>query len=212
MTARDFARAHWPAIAILITAFAIGLATIEMLRSMPLATGPEGGTYYEVGERYRTVLARENVEVRLVPTAGSVESVAMLLDPHSEVSVGLVQGGTIGAQGQSELQSLGTLFYEPYWWFRRRDIQGVGVPSLRGRKISIGPEGSGTRALSLQLLKKWNCRRPGQRIVASAAKSGTRKAAGGGNRRCVHTGFLGLPGGAAASIRRAHIGCGIPAR
>jgi hypothetical protein len=99
MTARDFVRPHWPAIAILITAFAIGFG--------------------------------------LVPTAGSVESVAMLLDPHSEVSVGLVQGGTIGAQGQSELQSLGTLFYEPYWWFRRRDIQGVGVPSLRGRQ-SIG--------------------------------------------------------------------------
>jgi TRAP transporter TAXI family solute receptor len=104
------------------------------------------------GLRY---LARNNVKVRLVPTAGSVENVAALLDPQSEVRVALVQGGIIGSGGQSELRSLGTLFYEPYWWFRRRDIQGVGVRSLRGRKISIGAEGSGTQALSLHLLKKF---------------------------------------------------------
>jgi hypothetical protein len=39
------------------------------------------------------------------------------------------------------------------WWFHRRDIQGVGVAGLLGRKISIGPEGSGTRALALNLIK-----------------------------------------------------------
>jgi TRAP transporter TAXI family solute receptor len=160
MTARDFVRVKWPAIALLITAAVIGFVTLVMLASMPprlivMATGPEGGTYYEVGKRYQAVLARDNVEVRLVPTAGSVETVASLLDRHSEVGVGLVQGGIIGPYfGQSELLSLGTLFYEPYWWFRRREVEGVGVKSLRGRKISIGPEGSGTLALSLQLLKK----------------------------------------------------------
>jgi TRAP-type uncharacterized transport system substrate-binding protein len=118
-----------------------------------MATGPEGGTYYEVGERYRATLARENVEVRLVPTAGSVENLAMLRDPHSEVSVSLMQGGIIATGAASGLESLGTIFYEPYWWFSRREMQGVGVSSLLGRKISIGPKGSGTRALSLQLLK-----------------------------------------------------------
>lgn len=160
MTARDFVRVKWPAIAILITALVMGFAILVTLASMPprvvvIATGSEGGTYYEVGKRYQAVLARNNVEVRLVPTVGSVENVAALLDPQSEVSVGLVQGGIIGSGGQSELRSLGTLFYEPYWWFRRRDIQGVRVPSLRGRKISIGAEGSGTQALSLHLLKKF---------------------------------------------------------
>ena len=92
MTARDFLRVNWPAIAILTTAVVIGFVIIELLRSMPprsivMATGPEGGTYYEDGERYRAVLARENVDVRLVPTSGSVENVAMLLDPRSEVRI-----------------------------------------------------------------------------------------------------------------------------
>lgn len=160
MTGRNFLRGNWPVIAILIVVMAIGLIAAVLLASMPprrivMATGPEGGTYYEVGKRYQAVLARDNVEVRLVATAGSVENVAALLDPHSEVSVGLVQGGMIDPRyGQSELLSLGTLFYEPFWWFRRRDVEVTGVPSLRGRKISIGPEGSGTQAISRLLLKK----------------------------------------------------------
>jgi TRAP transporter TAXI family solute receptor len=157
MSARHFLQSNWQSIAIAVTVAAVACAFLVIWLSMPphaivMATGPEGGTYYELGERYRTVLARSGVEVRLVPTAGSVENLAKLLDPRSGVSLALMQGGIAGTGAASELESLGTMFYEPYWWFRRVDVEGVGVASLRGRKISIGPEGSGTRALSLKLL------------------------------------------------------------
>jgi len=159
MPARDFLRHNWHALTIAVTATAIACAALVMLRSMPphrivMATGPEGGTYYEVGKRYRTALARENVEVQLAPTPGSVENLAMLRDPHSGVSVALIQSGIVGAENTSGVESLGTVFYEPMWWFHRREIQGVGLDGLRGRKVSIGPEGSGTRALALELLKR----------------------------------------------------------
>ena len=70
MPLRDFLRHHWPTVTIAVTAVAIACAAVVMLRSMPphrivMATGPEGGTYYEVGERYRAALARENVDVQL---------------------------------------------------------------------------------------------------------------------------------------------------
>ena len=78
----------------------------------------------------------------------------MLLDPHSGVSVALIQGGTVGAKDTSALESLGTLFYEPLWWFHRSEIRDVGVAGLLGRKISIGAEGSGTRALAFPLIKR----------------------------------------------------------
>jgi hypothetical protein len=151
MPARNLLRNHWPAITITVTAAAIACAAFVLLRNMPphrivMATGPEGSAYQGIGERYRAALARANVEVQLVPTAGSVETAAMLRDPHSEVSVGLIQGGVIGAANTSGLESLGTISYEPSWWFHRREIQGVGVDGLRGRKIAIGSEGSGNRA------------------------------------------------------------------
>src|SRR5215471_8215117 len=116
MRGRDFLRHHWHAITIIVTAAAIACAALVMLRSMPphrivMATGPEGGTYFEVGKRYRTALARENVDVQLVPTPGSVENLAMLRDPHSSVSVALIQGGIVSAENTSGVESLGTVFY-----------------------------------------------------------------------------------------------------
>jgi TRAP transporter TAXI family solute receptor len=157
--ARAFLRNHWPSVTIGVTAAVIACAALVLLSRMPphrvvMATGPEGGTYYELGQRYREELARDDVEVELMPTAGSVENLALLRDPNSGVGVTLLQGGTVGKGKTTGLESLGTVFYEPMWWFRRREIEAVGVPGLIGRKISIGPEGSGTRALALELFKR----------------------------------------------------------
>ena len=159
MSARQFLENHWPSISIAVTATAIACAFLVMLQSMPprlivMATGREGDAYYEIGERYRAALSDENVQVQLVPTAGSVENLAKLRDPHSGASVALIEGGILIAADTSEVESLGTVFYEPLWWFHRREIQGEEANRLRGQRISIGPEGSGTRALSLQLLKR----------------------------------------------------------
>ena len=184
MPARDFLRHNWPAITIAVTAAAIACAALVMLQSMPphqlvMATGPEGGAYYEVGQRYREVLARAGVDVKLVPTAGSVETLDRLRDPRSGVNVGLMQGGIAGAGSKSGLESLGTLFYEPLWRFRRREIQGVGVDGLRGRRVSIGPEGSGTRALALDLIKRTGVEQQIGEWLALAPRPSAEKLAAG---------------------------------
>ena len=122
-------------------------------RSMVMATGSEGGANYEFGIRYREALAREGVKLRLQPTTGSLENLRQLRDPQSEVSVGFIQGGTTNRKESPRLESLGTIFYEPLWLFRRAEI-GVGAQGLRGRRLSIGPEGSGGRALAVQILSR----------------------------------------------------------
>jgi TRAP-type uncharacterized transport system substrate-binding protein len=81
----DFLRHHWPTITISLTATAIACVAIVMLFSMPphrivMATGAEGDAYYEIGQRYRAALARANVDVQLVQTAGSLENRALLRD------------------------------------------------------------------------------------------------------------------------------------
>jgi TRAP transporter TAXI family solute receptor len=123
-------------------------------RFIVMATGAQGGAYNEVGKAYQEILGRAGVEVRLVNTAGSFENLAKLRDPASGVSVGLLQGGVTNEQEAPELESLGTLFYEPLWLFVRSELRGAGLEALRGKKVSIGPEGSGTRALALELLKR----------------------------------------------------------
>src|SRR5690606_968795 len=52
-----------------------------------------------------------------------------------------------------EFQSLGSLFYEPLWVFTRREFSLGGVEDLRGRRVAVGAEGSGTLPLALKVLE-----------------------------------------------------------
>jgi TRAP-type uncharacterized transport system substrate-binding protein len=159
MARKEFLRRNWHAITIILMIAAIVSAALVVLGGMPphrimMATGLEGGSYYDVGKRYQAALARDNVAVELRSTTGSAENVAVLLDPNSGVSVAVIPSGIAQVGSASELASLGTIFNEPLWWFQRRELQGAGLESLRGRKISIGPEGSGTRVITLEVLKR----------------------------------------------------------
>jgi TRAP-type uncharacterized transport system substrate-binding protein len=70
---------------------------------------------------------------------------------------------------------LGTLAYEPLWWFYRRENQVVGADGLRGRKIAIGPQGSGTRALSLELIKRTGMERQIGELLALGPREAAEK-------------------------------------
>jgi TRAP-type uncharacterized transport system substrate-binding protein len=180
MATKDFLRNNWPAVTIAVTAAAIVIAVIVILRTLPprmitMATGPKGGAYYEIGNCYRAALASAGVEVRLLPTAGSVENLALLRDPHSGVSVGLIQGGTVSAGASSGLESLGTVFYEPLWIFHRHKPGKTMLDLLRGGKVSVGPVGGGSRALSLELLKRNGIDRPADELLALSPQAASDK-------------------------------------
>jgi TRAP-type uncharacterized transport system substrate-binding protein len=132
-----------------------GVVIFETLppRTIVMATGAEGGANYELGIRYREILAKAGVKVQLLPTTGSMENLVQLRDPRSGVDVGFVQGGTTTRKVSPGLESLGTIFYEPLWLFIRSEI-GNDIQALRERRVSIGPEGSGGRALALDLAKR----------------------------------------------------------
>ncbi len=130
---------------------------LDVLRPMPprtvvMATGPQGGAYAEWGARYREILAAHGFEVRLLPTAGALENLARLRDPRSEVSIAFVQAGLAAKEDAQRMASLGTLSFEPLWLFCRGGPQDKGRADLLGGRLSIGPEGSGTRALMLRIL------------------------------------------------------------
>jgi TRAP transporter TAXI family solute receptor len=140
-----------------------------------MATGTEGGAYYEIGKRYREILAAQGIDLQLRQTGGSVDNVALLSDPRSGVSIGLVQGGGVGENDTSGLESLGTVFYEPLWVFQRSGLHGRGLEDLRGRKVSIGPEGSGTRALALELLRRQGIDREVGELLGLGAQAAAEK-------------------------------------
>ncbi|HUL81598.1 MAG TPA: TAXI family TRAP transporter solute-binding subunit [Gammaproteobacteria bacterium] len=138
---------------LLFAALVIGVRIIyPPVKVLVMTTGMAGSAYDVFAQQYKEILAREGIELRLEPSAGAVENLRRLNDPRSRVSVGFSQGGLTSVRESPDLVSLGTMFYEPLWFFCRGDGCGQRVRDLRGKKISIGPEGSGTRALADRLL------------------------------------------------------------
>jgi TRAP-type uncharacterized transport system substrate-binding protein len=121
-------------------------------RSIVMATGPEGGSYAALAERYREGLARHGLEVELRPTDGDAENLALLQDPRSGVRVAFLQAGTTTEERSPRLASLGTVSIQPIWVFRHGDVPPAGLSGLAGKTLAAGKERSGTRALLVRLL------------------------------------------------------------
>lgn len=121
--------------------------------TLVISTGGEGGAYQRFGAVYKDVLAGYGVELTEKISAGSLENLARLRDPGQQVDVAFIQGGTARIQEDDALLSLGSLYHEPLWIFYR---EGLGTPTriadLKGTRIAIGGEGSGTRYLAQELL------------------------------------------------------------
>ena len=131
-------------------------------RRVVLATGVAQGAYAAFGERYAERLKQHGITVELRTTQGAAENLALLRDSASGVDVGFVQGGAADApaEGTPPLLSLGSMFFEPVWWFYRTDsARRLGkrdtldnLAQLAGWRVNIGAPGSGVPHLARQLL------------------------------------------------------------
>lgn len=140
---------------VLLTALAVG-AALYFVRPAPpshlsIAGGPEGSNFRGIAEQYQKILARNDVELRIVPSLGSANSLDMLAD--GEVDLAFVQSGVTRESGTDELVSLGTMFRQPVSIFYRSDKAFERLSQMDGMRIAVGRQGSGTRFLALALLK-----------------------------------------------------------
>jgi TRAP-type uncharacterized transport system substrate-binding protein len=122
-------------------------------KTLVMATGMESGSYAAFGELYKQVLARDGIRVVLRPTSGALENLKLMKDSQRGVQAGFVQGTADRIDQSSGLVSLGALAYTPLWVFYRGPKVYDDLTYLRGKRIAIGPEGSGVRRYSLNLLK-----------------------------------------------------------
>ena len=151
---RDMLLAWWPALLIVIIGFAVAFQFVKPAppKSVVMATGAPDGAYFAFAKRYAEILARHDLKLEIRATSGSVDNYRLLKDENSGVDFGFVQGGIGSAADAPELESLGSTYYEPVWVFHRL---GAGIERLaqfQGRRLAIGPPGSGTRQLFTALL------------------------------------------------------------
>jgi TRAP-type uncharacterized transport system substrate-binding protein len=125
---------------------------------LTISTGPDGSSFQRTAERYAKAFERNGVKLRLRPSNGSLENLRRLSDPRSDVDVGFVQVGVklpdpAPGEQRRELASLGTISRQPLWVLVRGSNPPTRLSELAGKRLVVGPEGSGTRFLATTLLK-----------------------------------------------------------
>lgn len=124
-------------------------------REFTIATGREGGGYYQSALAYKEFAAERGYTINIRPTAGSVETLRLL--ENGEVDLGFVQGGVAADANPEQLSSVASMYYEPIWIVYRRDRFSEPVAyldQLDGKRISVGEEGSGTKVLAELMLEE----------------------------------------------------------
>ncbi len=126
-----------------------------------LATGSVGGEYQVLGKKYAEFFAKKGITLELLPTNGAQENIAHLADRKDPVQAAFVQAGVVNQKGIEGIQSLGSISYEPIWFFyrgpenTRSDFETTDgrLNYFANSKISLGVEGSGTHAQAMNLLR-----------------------------------------------------------
>jgi hypothetical protein len=120
--------------------------------TLTITSGPADSTFYRYAERYQKILAREGVTLKILPSDGSPENLNRLADTKAHVDIGFVLGGAAGEKSFDRLMSLGNLSYQPLMVFYRGEKREL-LSQFKGKRLNIGPAGSGPRDLALALLK-----------------------------------------------------------
>jgi TRAP transporter TAXI family solute receptor len=168
LSLRDLAVSAGPFIVLAVTLLVLAYWWLDPNppKRVVLATGPAQSAYEAFGKRYAKILAKDRIDVVLLPSEGSAANLQLLREGKADL--GFVQGGTseadIGADGQ--LESLGSLFLEPVWLFYREEAArkvaaaGAGAEAtlsaltqLQGLRVNVGTPGSGVPNLMTKLLE-----------------------------------------------------------
>jgi TRAP-type uncharacterized transport system substrate-binding protein len=145
----------WPLLALCAIAFFLALHYLRPAppNTLTIASGTPGSRLNLSALQYQKILKRSGITLKVLTTEGSLDNLDRLRSSNSGVDIALVQSGITPADEIGDLVSLGSVFYIPLTVFYRSPHPLARLSELRGHRLSIGPEGSGTRALTLALLK-----------------------------------------------------------
>lgn len=133
-----------------LLAIAVQIAVTMPPRTFTILTGSEEGGYYQAALAYQRIAKEKGFDLQIRTTNGASETMALL--ESGAADLGFVQSGVAAAGDPSKLSTIANVFYEPVWIFYRKDAFD-GKPMTRlyeamGKRIAIGPVGSGTYDLA----------------------------------------------------------------
>ncbi|HEV7505830.1 MAG TPA: TAXI family TRAP transporter solute-binding subunit [Thermoanaerobaculia bacterium] len=146
-------------VALFLIFAAPGLAAPAPPRVYTLASGSPQGVYFPLAQGIAAVAHKAGVEIRVLPSEGSKQNLGWLAD--GRVDLALTQsdvasdayGGRGGfARPLSSLRVIAPLYTEAVHILIHRPLYIHRLEDLRGKRVAVGPAGSGTEANATQLL------------------------------------------------------------
>ena len=155
LDAKEKLKIFGPAMVIAIVGF---LVTYQFVAPAPprniiIGTGSPKGAYFAFGKKHSELFAKEGISLEVKKTAGSAENLKLLEAGSDGVDIAFIQGGMGALAKTKKLVSLGSLYFEPLWIFHQKDLTLHRLSDLKGLRVAVGKEGSGTKVLTIQLLK-----------------------------------------------------------
>ena len=121
--------------------------------SLTITAGEEGSIFQRNALKYKAILAKEGVTLKILPSNGSIDNLNKLNDKRIKVDIGFVQSGVAENLKLKKLMSLGSIAYQPMIIFYHGESKNL-ISDFAGHRLNIGEPGSGTRSLALNLLKE----------------------------------------------------------
>jgi hypothetical protein len=131
------------------------------LSHMRLATGSTGGTYFPLGGGIANVWTSEidGLTVSVQASGASVENLRLLQAGEVEmimavngVAIGALAGEGDFAGEEHDFMAVGNIYAEVTQIVARADADVTSISDLAGKRVQIGPAGSGTEVSARQIL------------------------------------------------------------
>jgi TRAP-type uncharacterized transport system substrate-binding protein len=127
--------------------------------TLTISAGPEHSRFWLAAQKYKEILARNGITLRVLTSSGTLENLERLANPTFHADLGFVQSGLTSIPSvvspdtrQVRLMSLGSVSHWPLFVFYRGP-ELTRLSEFKGKRLAIGREGSGTRQIVLLLLK-----------------------------------------------------------
>jgi uncharacterized protein len=136
----------------LATGLALAACTSSVAATAPpvvIATGDTKGVYYQYAQAFAQVAGPRLGGVRLLSTSGSVQNIQLLRDGQATFAIS-ASDAAAGAAGP--VRAVARLYDDYIHVVVRADTPIRVLGDLRGHRVSVGPDGSGTALIADRIL------------------------------------------------------------
>lgn len=136
------------------------------VKELLMATGGTGGTYYPLGGAIADVWNKnvEGVNVTVQSTGASVENLRLLGSKETELAMAMNGPAQAASKGEGDdfpqaidnFAAVGVIYPEVMQIIAPKDTGIKTVADLKGKRVSLGPAGSGTASAAVKILEAFD--------------------------------------------------------